>query len=114
MRPVCSACNQRPLAVNYHKDGVTHYRTRCGVCIRKGRRIKVAKPRWELSGYKKKPVCERCGFRTRFAAQSLVFHIDGNLNNSSPRNLKTVCLNCVEEIKRSDLPWKPGDLEPDY
>jgi hypothetical protein len=43
----------------------------------------------------------------------LVLHVDGNLNNADVRNLKTVCLNCVEEIKRSDLPWKKGDLEPD-
>ena len=27
---------------------------------------------------------------------------------------KTICLNCAAEITRSDLPWKPGDLEPDY
>jgi hypothetical protein len=27
--------------------------------------------------------------------------------------LKTICLNCVEEIRLSDFPWKPGDLEPD-
>jgi hypothetical protein len=43
----------------------------------------------------------------------LVYHIDGNLNNSGLRNLKTICLNCVEEVKRADLPWKPGDLTPD-
>jgi hypothetical protein len=29
------------------------------------------------------------------------------------RNLKTICLNCTAEINRLDLPWQPGDLEPD-
>jgi hypothetical protein len=43
----------------------------------------------------------------------LVFHVDGNLNNSEQRNLKTVCLNCVELLKKSDVTWRPGDLEPD-
>jgi hypothetical protein len=44
----------------------------------------------------------------------LVYHIDGNLNNNVLRNLKTVCLNCTVEIKKADLPWVQGDLEPDY
>jgi hypothetical protein len=43
----------------------------------------------------------------------LVYHVDGNLNNSNLRNLKTVCLNCVVDINKADLPWKPGDLTPD-
>jgi hypothetical protein len=114
MRPICPACNQRACAINYHKDNVAHYRARCGVCIRKGRKVKAAKPRWELAGYKKKATCDRCGFKSKYSAQLLVYHVDGNLNNSELRNLKTVCLNCVEEIKKSDLPWRPGDLVPDF
>jgi hypothetical protein len=39
--------------------------------------------------------------------------VDGNQHNIGLRNLKTICLNCVEEIKRLDRPWVPGDLEPD-
>ena len=77
------------------------------------RSIKAPVPRWQTSGYKKKPACDRCGFRARYSAQLLVYHVDGNLHNTDVRNLKTVCLNCVEEIKRSDLPWQRGDLEPD-
>jgi hypothetical protein len=112
-RPICPACNQRPCAVNYQRDNVTHYRSRCGYCISKQRKIKPAKPRWELAGYKKKPTCDRCGFKAKYAAQLIVFHIDGNLNNSGLRNLKTVCLNCVVDVKRADLPWRLGDLEVD-
>ena len=112
-RPICPACQQRVRAVNYYKEDVPHYRSRCEVCIKKNKKIKTPTPRWQASGYKKKPACDRCGFRARYSAQLLVYHVDGNLHNTDVRNLKTVCLNCVEEIKRSDLPWQRGDLEPD-
>ena len=112
-RPICPACQQRVRAVNYYKEDVPHYRSRCEVCIKKNKKVKPPLPRWQASGYKKKPACDRCGFRARYSAQLLVYHVDGNLHNTDVRNLKTVCLNCVEEIKRSDLPWQRGDLEPD-
>jgi hypothetical protein len=112
-RPKCPACNQRLCAVNYVRDGVTHYRSRCDYCIKRGRHIKPSRPRWELAGYKKKPTCDRCGFRAKFAAQLLVYHVDGNLHNTGLRNLKTICQNCVVEIAKTDQPWRPGDLEPD-
>jgi hypothetical protein len=112
-RPICKACNQRFCAVNYNKDGITHYRSRCEYCLKKGRKIKSPEPRWKTSGYKKKTTCDRCGFRSKFAAQLLVYHIDGNMNNTALRNLKTVCQNCVVDINKSDLPWRLGDLEED-
>jgi hypothetical protein len=43
----------------------------------------------------------------------LVYHVDGHQHNANPTNLRTVCLNCVEEIKRLDVPWGRGDLVPD-
>jgi hypothetical protein len=113
MRPICLACNQRPRAVAYHRQDRVQYRKLCEHCIRRGRKIKPAEPRWKLSGYKKKPTCDRCGFRAKYSSQLLVYHIDGNLNNNTLRNLKTVCQNCVIEIARLDLPWQAGDLEPD-
>jgi hypothetical protein len=113
MRPICKACNRRPAAVNcYHGDKV-YYRSRCDPCIRRAKNIRPVQPRWKTAGYKKKEKCDRCGFRAKFAAQLVVHHVDGDLNHCELRNLKTVCLNCIEEIKRLDLPWKPGDLEPD-
>jgi hypothetical protein len=42
-----------------------------------------------------------------------VYHCDGNLHNTSAVNLRTICLNCVEEVKRQDVPWANGDLTPD-
>ena len=112
-RPRCLSCNQRFCAVNYHRDGVAHYRSRCENCIKRNRRQKPPVARWTQSGYKKKPTCDRCGFRAKYAAQLLVYHVDGNMNNSAVRNLRTVCQNCVVEVAKSTAPWKAGDLEPD-
>lgn len=113
MRPVCKACNQRPLAINYKRDDVVHYRTRCDVCIKRNRKEKPPMPKWQTAGYKKKSQCDRCGFRARFASQLLVYHIDGRLSNTVANNLRTICLNCVEEVKRLDVPWAQGDLPVD-
>lgn len=113
MRPICPACNQRPRAVAYHRGDKIYYRSRCENCGKRGRKIKPAEPRWKLSGYKKKAVCDRCGFRARYSAQLLVYHVDSNLNNCKAANLRTICLNCVVDVKKSDLVWQPGDLESD-
>ena len=113
MRPICQSCNQRPCAVNYVKNTVTHYRSRCETCARKNRGLKPRVPRWKSTGYKKKMQCDRCGFAAKYAAQMLVYHIDGNLNNCSLKNLKCVCRNCEVALAKSDLPWRQGDLEPD-
>jgi hypothetical protein len=112
-RPICPACNQRPKAINCYRDDRVYYRSRCEQCVKKNKKIKPSEPRWKSAGYKKKPTCDKCGFRARYSAQLMVYHVDSNLNNTDVRNLKTVCLNCVEELKRSDLPWRRGDLEPD-
>jgi hypothetical protein len=114
MRPQCLACKQRLCAINCYRDDKIYYRSRCDYCIRKGRKIKTPDPKWKGSGYKKKPTCDRCGFRAKFAAQLSVYHVDGNLNNSNLQNLKTVCQNCVVEIAKTDLPWVVGDLQPDF
>jgi hypothetical protein len=113
MRPICQACHQRPCAVNYKREDVTHYRSRCETCARKGRGLKPREPRWKSAGYKKKMSCDRCGFKAKYAGQIFVYHTDGDLNNTGVKNLKCVCRNCVEAINKSDLPWKPGDLAVD-
>lgn len=112
-RPLCEACNRNLAAVNYIKEDVTHYRTRCDSCIRKKRNRKPTQPRWQTKGYTKKMICDRCGFRAKSKAQILVYHLDGNLNNSELSNLKSVCLNCSVEVVRLELPWMVGDLAED-
>lgn len=113
LRPLCQACNQKPAAINYYRDGEPHYRVRCDSCTRKKRGLKRRQPRWESAGYRKKMVCDRCGFRAMYASQTVVYHVDGDLTNVAVKNLKTICKNCVEAVIKSDLPWRPGDLAPD-
>lgn len=113
MRPICLACNQRPRAVAYHRPKYIQYRRLCDYCIRRGQKIKTPEARWKIAGYKKKSTCDRCGFKSKFSAQLIVYHVDGNLNNTAIRNLRTICQNCAVDVVKSDLPWQPGDLEPD-
>jgi hypothetical protein len=112
-RPICPECKQRPRAIAYHKYDRIYYRSMCTWCLNKSRKKKAPTPLWKTAGYKKKPTCDRCGFRARYSAQLMVYHIDGNLNNSNLRNLKTICQNCAIEVKKSDSVWTLGDLEPD-
>ena len=112
-RPICQSCHQRSCAVNYHKEDVTHYRSRCENCARKGRGLRPRDPRWKSAGYKKKPACDLCGFRASYSSQLAVYHIDGDLNNSDLINLRTICLCCVEVVKRKTPSWRIGDLVPD-
>lgn len=112
-RPLCLNCKQRFCAINYYRETQVYYRSRCETCIKKNQRVKSPVARWITAGYKKKPTCERCGFRSKYSAQLLVYHVDGDMNNVGVRNLKTICQNCVIEIAKSTLPWRAGDLEPD-
>ena len=113
-RPLCRSCNSKLVAVNYIKNNVVHYRKQCYSCIKKKRGIKPLQPKWQQAGYKKKNKCDICGFRPKYSAQTIVYHIDGDLNNVSFSNLRTVCLNCTITIKKDDLVWKSGDLQADH
>ena len=113
MRPLCQACNRNLAAVNGYHNSKIYYRSRCNACIRRDRRLPRQCTRWEQSGYRKKSACDRCGFKARHAAQLMVYHVNGDLNDCDVRNLRTVCLNCVVEVTRLDLPWRRGDLEED-
>lgn len=113
-RPLCAVCGKKPAAVNYSKGNITYFRRRCDGCIRKKKNIKAPQPNWMIAGYKKKPHCEKCGFKARYKEQLFVFHIDGNLNNTNVSNLKTICANCQIDIAKSGLGWAQGDLVPDF
>jgi len=113
MRPICKVCNKNFRAINYKRDGITHYRSICDECGRTKKKKKPIKPKWQKSGYKKKATCDICGFKSLYPTQMLVFHVDGNLENIELTNLRSICLNCVEVVKRKDIKWKRGDLEVD-
>ena len=113
MRPICNTCNKNYCAVNYVKNGVTHYRSICDECGRKKAKLKPRKSHWQKSGYKKKATCDLCGFKSLFSTQITVFHVDGNLENTQLANLRSICLNCVEVVKKKEVNWRRGDLEVD-
>ena len=111
MRPLCKTCKERPCAVNYYKGSKAFYRSQCDTCARKAT---AKKPRWYQRGYRKKDHCEKCGFKSKNPEQFNVFHIDGDLNNCRPSNLKTVCANCQRVLHKEGITWRQGDLVADY
>jgi hypothetical protein len=113
IRPLCKACNKNYAAANYWRDGIRHYRSRCESCIRKNRGVRATEPRWKTNGYTKKTACDLCGFKSRYPTQITVHHIDGNLNNTVLTNLRSICLNCCDSVRRTHTTWKVGDLEVD-
>lgn len=113
-RPICKVCNKNYSAINYIREGITHYRSMCDECGRKKKKLKPRRSNWIRSGYQKKSNCDLCGFRSTMPSQITVFHIDGNLDNISPSNLRSICLNCVEIVKKKEVTWKRGDLQVDY
>ena len=71
-------------------------------------------PKWKQRGYVKKDSCEKCGFQSKHIEQFNVYHIDGNLDNCSIMNLKTICANCQRIMQKQGVRWKQGDLLPDF
>jgi hypothetical protein len=114
MRPICKTCGKNVCAINYIRNGITHYRSYCDECGRRKTKKKPREPKWKSSGYVKKTNCDLCGFRSIFPSQITVFHIDGNLENVQLTNLRSICLNCVEVVKKKEVTWRRGDLEVDY
>ena len=111
-RPLC-ICNLRPAAVNYVKNGKTYYRKKCEICLKHGG-VAHGVPRWYKDGYRQKLNCDKCGYKSKHKEQFNVFHIDGNLTNSRPNNLKTVCANCQRVLHKEGVQWRQGDLQPDF
>ena len=58
--------------------------------------------------------CDQCGFKSKHREQFNVFHMDGNLTNSRPANLKTVCANCQRVLAKDGVKWQRGGLQPDF
>ena len=111
MRPLC-ICKQRPAAINYKKNGKTFYRRKCEQCLKHG--LGHGIPRWQIAGYEKKNIFEKCGYKSAHQEQFDVYHMDGDLENCRPGNLKTVCANCQRIVQKLGVKWKQGDLKPDF
>jgi len=111
IRNLCKNCQQRPVAINYYKDNKPFFRSKCDHCARQR---KDKSPLWQRSGYKKKSSCDKCGYTSKYSEQFNVFYVDGNPTNCRYINLKTVCANCQRILHKLKLPWKQGDLTPDF
>jgi hypothetical protein len=111
MRPLCK-CGLRPRAVNYKKNNRIYYRSLCEICMAHG--LNHGIPRWVRAGYQLKSQCDKCGFRSPHKEVFRVFHVDGELNNCRPANLKTVCACCVLILAKEGITWKQGDLIADF
>jgi RNase P subunit RPR2 len=109
-RPLC-ICGYRPAAVNYHKNGKTYYRRKCEQCLAGG--IAAGIPKWYQDGYRIKTQCDHCGFKSKHREQFNVFHVDGNMNNTRPMNLKSVCANCQRILAKEGVKWQKGGIQPD-
>ena len=113
-RPLCKTCQDRPRAYAYRKGRKVYYRSQCDTCIRKKNKKKTGyAPKWQQAGYVKKTRCELCAFKSSATVQMDVYHVDGNRNNVSIYNLKTICANCQRLKSTQDLGWQLGDLEVD-
>ena len=42
-RPKCFQCMAKPAAINYYKNNVPFYRSKCDSCVRKNKKIKVSR-----------------------------------------------------------------------
>lgn len=117
-RPLCPACARQRVAINCYSGNVVYYRKFCDSCSRAkghGKILKPQPPAWAKSGYKKKEKCEKCSFKARYPENQLkVFYLDGNLHNNSWSNLKTICLNCQQEVQTLKMSWVPSDITPDF
>lgn len=112
-RPICKTCNKNFCAINYKRDEIIHYRSGCDECGRKKKKLGPRVPSWQKAGYKRKTTCDSCGFHSIYPSQTVVYHIDGDLKNVKFNNLRTICLNCVEVVKRKEVTWRRGDLTVD-
>src|SRR6056300_1086136 len=114
-RPLCKTCNIKPRSYGYRKGTKIYWSSECDSCIRKKKNLKTDKfTKWQLAGYTKKRRCELCGFKASVKEQLDVYHVDGNLNNVSEYNLKTICANCQRLKSTQELGWSIGDLEVDH
>ena len=115
MRPICSVCNQNVVAINYTSNNKVRYRKLCNSCSKKGKKVKSSIPAWFKAGYRKKIICDKCGYRAKFPEKQMsVYYIDGNLRNNATVNLRSVCLNCRIELTYSTTTWKESPITPDF
>jgi hypothetical protein len=98
-RPLCKSCKARPRAYAYKKESKIYWRSLCDRCNRiKAKKNVGGVTRLERSGYRKRKMCELCGFKAQDKIQL---------------DVKTVCANCQRLGGVRKLGWRVGDLVAD-
>lgn len=98
----CNICNKNPATVNYVRNGKTYYRKLCYHCIKQKKADKQLPIQLlKKSGYKKKTICDRCGFKSKIQKQIKIYYRDQNPFNVSLSNLRSYCLNCMCEVNNN-------------
>lgn len=111
---LCSTCKKHHVAVNYTRNNKTYYRKICYYCIKKKKQSKnQAAQLLKRSGYKKKTICDRCGFVAKTPEQIKIHFRDRNELNTSSTNIRSYCFNCIIEVKNNPAADKRTIL-PDY
>jgi hypothetical protein len=97
--PICPRCNTKNRVVNLKRKGKTYYRKYCFSCDKETQQeeSKAAKL-LRKSGYKKQPLCDKCGFFGKIQTQLKIVFLDKDPLNVSKANTKTYCLNCEAEL----------------
>lgn len=114
MSKKCETCKKRPAMVNYTLNERVYYRKTCYRCAKAAKlAAENGKTLLKRSGYKKKLVCDRCGFKARLPEQIDVYYRDGDRQNVSPANLRSHCANCMAELKVNPAAGK-NDLLADF
>ena len=111
---MCTVCNKHSVAVNYTRKGKTYYRKICYYCIKDRKQNKNQTSQLlKKSGYKKKTVCDRCGFKSKTPAQIKIHFRDQNPYNVSLSNIRSYCINCTIEIANNPTADR-RDILADY
>jgi protein-arginine kinase activator protein McsA len=114
MTKLCRTCNKHPVTVNYVRNGQTYYRKICYYCIKEKKKNKdQAIQLLKKSGYKKKIICDRCGFKSKTPEQIRIHFRDQNPYNVSISNIRSYCVNCTIEVA-DDPTADRRDILADY
>jgi hypothetical protein len=107
-------CRVRACAVNYHKKDRVYYRKFCERCAKFKKKQQYSVPVWQKQGYQKKTHCDRCDYHSEYSQVFSVYCVDGNLKNTLPTNLRTVCANCQITLSVKGVSWANAELISDF
>jgi Protein of unknown function (DUF3716) len=100
--------------VNYYYKGQPYFRKKCHQCSKQASHPVLSQPLWQQQGYQKKKQCDRCGFKSQIFQVMTVYVVDGDLRNTAPNNLRTVCANCQILLSVTGEGWRNAELISDF